>query len=262
MNDKNFIRILMNQHKFIKIFLVGILLSALTSTKPGISKPKIQGNDRKILKKTTSFLYAKDISHRVIGSKIVTKFAPKNSFGQKIALDKLARELGYDHFNWVNYVERDPYGISDRQGRVLSTPYNDPPQGGYAYDSADSLPFYWDMEACDRCKPHHHRKHSNNLKPDELVFQDFPADYRLQPGEAVEFVTSLVGVKKYDVANRTAEWDVLYTFRWNLTNPSPRRGQTSLVEMDVTLDRLSPTLLNTMKLDGAALSHYINGLGH
>ena len=238
MNDKNFIRVLMNQHKFIKILLVGILLSVLTGTKPGISKPKIQDNSRKLLKKTTSFLYARDISHRVVGSKIVTKFAPKNSLGQKIALDKLAIELGYDHFNWVNYVERDPYGISDRSGRTLSTPYNDPPKGGYAYDSADSLPFYWDIVNCDLCKPHHHRKHSNNLRANELMFHDFPADYRLQPGEAVEFVTSLVGVKKYDVANLTAEWEVLYTFRWNLTNPSPRRGQTSLVEMDVTLDRL------------------------
>ena len=251
----------MNQHKFIKIFLVGILLSALTGIKVSISEPNIQGKDRKFLKKTT-FLHAKNISHRVIGSKIVTKFSPRNSFGQKIALNKLAIELGYDHFNWVNYVEEDPYGISDRAGRALSTPYNDPPKGGYAYDSADSLPFYWDIVDCDRCKPHHHRKHSNNLKANELVFHDFPADYRLQPGEAVEFVTSLVGVKKYDVGNRTAEWDVLYTFRWQLTNPSPRRGQTSLVEKNVDLNKLPPALLNAMKLDGAALSYYINGLGH
>ena len=260
----------MNKHKFIKIFLVGILLSTLTGTKPSAGELKVRGSDRapqrirdrKLLKKTTDFLPAKNITHQVIDSKIITRFAPRDRSGKRIAIDKLASDLGYDHFNWVNYVERDPYGISDRAGRLLSTPYNDPPKGGYAYDSADSLPFYWDLMQCDRCKPRHHRKHSNNLKQDELVFHDFPADYRLQPGEAVEFATSLVGVKKYDVVNLTAEWEVLYTFRWQLTNPTPRRGQTSLVETDVELNNLSPVLRNAMRLDGATLSHYVNGLGH
>ena len=243
----------MNHNKLTKIFLVGILLSAFTNAKPNIGEQKNTGaNNYKLLKKDRSFIYNKNITHRVIDSRISTKFAPRNRSGQKIALDKLALDLGYDHFNWVNYVERDPYGISDRAGRALSTPYNDPPKGGYAYDSADSFPFYWDLVYCDRCRSHHHRKHSNNLKQDELIFQDSPADYRLQPGEAVEFVTSLVGVKKYDVAKRTAEWEVLYTFRWQLTNSSLGRGKTSLIETDVDLNKLSPILLNAMMLDGAA----------
>ena len=244
----------MNQNKLVKIFLVGTLLSVFTNVKPNIGEPKnAEANNYKMLEKKRGFIYAKNVTHQVIGSRIITRFAPRNSSGQKIALDKLALDLGYDHFNWVNYVERDPYGISDRTGRVLSTPYNDPPKGGYAYDSADNLPFYWDLVNCDLCQPHHHRKHSNNLKQDELVFQDSPADYRLQPGEAVKFITSLVGVKKYDLGNRTAEWEVLYTFRWHLTNPYPRHGQISLVETDIDLNKLSPVLLDAMKLDGAAL---------
>ena len=89
-----------------------------------------------------------------------------------------------------------------------------------------------------------------------MVFQDSPADYRLQPGEAIEFVTSLVGVNKYDVTNQIAEWEVLYTFRWQLTNPSPDRSQISLIETDVDLNKLSPVLIKTMMLDGAASITY------
>ena len=253
----------MNQNKLKKIFLISILLSMVTNAKPNVSEPEnTQTNNYKLLNKKHSFIYAKNITHQVVDSRIVTRFAPKNRSGYKIAPDKLASDLGYDHFNWVNYVERDPHGMSDRTGQALSTPYNDPPQGGYVYDSADSLPFYWDLVYCDRCKPHHHHKHSNNLKQNELIFQDSPADYRLQPGEAVEFVTSLVGVKKYDVTNRIAEWEVLYTFRWQLTNSSLGHSQISLIETDIDPDKLSPVLLNAMMLDGAALSHYINGLGH
>lgn len=253
MNIKSFNTLLMNQNKYLKIFIAGILLSSLTNTKPVVSQlQKAQTTNHKLRKKDRSFSYAKDITHEVIGSKIVARFAPTNELGQKLELDKLASDLGYDHFNWVNYVEQDPYGITDRVGRLLSIPYNDPPQGGYEYDFADRFPFYWDIVDCDRCKPHYHRQHSNNLKQDELTFQDSPADYRLQPGEAVEFVTSLVGVKQYDVANRTAAWEILYTFRWQLTNPYPSYGQTSLIEADITLDKLSPVLLNLMRRDGLA----------
>ena len=138
----------MSQNKLKKIFLVGILLSAFTNAKPNLSESKnTQANNYKLLDKKRSFIYAENVTHRVIGSRIITRFTPKNRSGQKIAPDKLALDLGYDHFNWVNYVERDPYGMSDRAGRVLSTPYNDPPLEGYIYDSADSLPFYqWTID--------------------------------------------------------------------------------------------------------------------
>ena len=241
----------MNKYKSIAILAIAVLLSAFSNIKTSVCESINTRIDRdKLLEKDRSFIYAKNITHQLIGSKITTKFAPKNSFGQAIDLDRLALDLGYDHFNWVNYVERDPYGITDRGGQQLSTPYNDPPKGGYHYDSADSLPFYWDLVNCDRCKPRHHRKHFHNLKQSELIFQDSPADYRLQPGEAVEFITSLVGVKKYDVTKHTAEWEVLYTFRWRLTNPHPNYSQVSLVQTDVAWHELSPLLLNAMRLDG------------
>lgn len=197
--------------------------------------------------------YDRDINHIFIGSKITTRFSPRNSQGEKIELHKLASELGYDHFNWVSYVEEDPHGIADVTGKQLSTPYNDPPRGGYHYDSADGLPFYWDVVECDRCKQRHHFQNDNNLKQFELVFEDAPADYRLRPGEAIEFITNLVGVKKIDSNTQEAEWDILHTFRWKLTNPRPDYSQVSLVDADVNLKQLSPLLLNTMLLDGATL---------
>ena len=145
------------KHKFIKILVLGILLSLLTKTESRSDEPyQIQSDQTKLLEKDRSFTYAKDITHQVFGSKISTKFSPKNHRGEKVDLNKLASDLGYDHFNWVSYVEQDPYGITDRIGRQLFTPYNDPPQGGYQYDSADRLPFYWDVVDCDRCKSYHH----------------------------------------------------------------------------------------------------------
>ncbi|MGL5943579.1 MAG: hypothetical protein ACRC2S_25085 [Waterburya sp.] len=198
-------------------------------------------------------VYSQAITHQVIGSRIVTKFAPKNSQGQNIDLNQLASSLGYDHFNWVNYVEKDPYGITNHTGQQLSTPYNDPPKGGYNYDRADELPFYWDLVNCDRCKQRHHFQNQNNLRQFELVFEDSPVDYRLQPGEAVEFVTHLVGVKNYDVQQQTANWEILYSFRWQLTNLRPNYSQVTLVETDVSLTQLSPVLLSAMQLDGIVL---------
>ncbi|MEM7594022.1 MAG: hypothetical protein AAF383_21360 [Cyanobacteria bacterium P01_A01_bin.83] len=198
-----------------------------------------------------SFTYSKHITHQFIGSRIITQFTPEDAQGQSINLNQLASSLGYDHFNWVNYVELDPYGIVDHQGQKLETPYNDPPQGGYRYAAADKLPFYWDLVKCDRCKPRHHIKHGRNSSQFKLVFDDSPSDYRLQPGEAVEFVTSLVGVKHYDPQQYQAEWDILHTFRWQLTNPRSNYSQVSLIESDVDSNSLSLLLLSRMQLDGA-----------
>lgn len=44
------------------------------------------------------------------------------SAGYIIKRNQLASSLGYDHFNWINYVEKDPYGITNHRGKQLSTP--------------------------------------------------------------------------------------------------------------------------------------------
>lgn len=240
---------------FLNIFVVSLFLS-LVGNKVSLSQPQAQQAQQLKSLGKEKFNYSQNIHHQLIGPRIITQFAPRNSQGDKIALDQLAAELGYDHFNWASYIVRDPYGIADRSGKTLSTPYNDPPQGGYQYDSADNLPFYWDLEQCQQCQPRHHWQNEHNLKPFELVFQDAPADYRLQRGEAIEFVTSLVGVKDYDADGKTARWEILHTYSWQLANPHPRMSQVSLLETDIPLHKLSPLLLSTMQLDGAEL---ING---
>ncbi len=242
---------------FFNIFALGILLSVLLKTKVSVCAPHAKRNsptDQLESLGKADFAYAQNITHQLIGSRIITQFTPKNSQGESIDLNQLASSLGYDHFNWASYVEKDPYGIKNQEGQKMHTPYNDPPQGGYLYDPADRLPFYWDLVECDRCKYRHHFQNSHNLKQFELVFQDAPADYRLQPGEAVEFVTHLVGVKQYDPQQHTAEWEILHTFRWKLTNPHPNFSRVSLIESDVALDQLSPSLLSMMQLDGAILN--------
>ena len=197
------------------------------------------------------FDYQRAIEHELVGSKIITKFAPKNSRGEEIYLSELSKALGYDHFNWVSYVESDPYGINDRSGRQLSTPYIDPPVGGYQYDAADKFPFYWDMVNCDSCIHRYNFQHPRNLAPSALTFLDAPTDYRLQPGEAIEFITNLVGVTSYNHQEQTAAWEVLHTFRWKLVNIAPNYNQVFLVDSDVTLDKLSPKLVTAMETDGA-----------
>lgn len=199
--------------------------------------------------------YKEAITLKTQGSRIVARFVPQKALNQKIKLKTLASMMGYDHFNWVSYVEEDPYGIADKSGQLLSTPYNDPPQGGYYYDGADEFPFYWDVVKCDRCHSRHHYHSPKITKEFELVFEDAPADYRLKAGESIEFVTHLVGVKSFDPQTKKATWDVLKTFKWKLSNPTPGKGSVSLVKGDVDLASLPQSLLMQMQADGATMSN-------
>ncbi len=236
-------------------FTTGILLCMSSAQNIAFGEPinHQKTNYLKPSKVDRNIVYSQDITHILIGARIITQFSPRDSQGKKIELNQLAFDLGYDHFNWVSYVEKDPHGILDRSGERMFTPYNDPPVGGYQYDRADRFPFYWDVVECDRCNERHHFQNHNNLQQFNLVFEDAPADYRLQPGEAVEFMTSLVGVKDIDSQQSRTEWEILHTFRWKLTNPRPDYSQVSLVDTNVNLDRLSPSLVNIMHLDGATL---------
>ncbi|MGD1919782.1 MAG: hypothetical protein ACFCAD_13365 [Pleurocapsa sp.] len=220
-----------------------------------INQQKI--NYRKPSKVNHNIVYSQDIIHILIGARIITQFTPRDSQGEKIKLDRLASDLGYEHFNWVSYVEKDPHGILDSLGKEMLAPYNDPPAGGYQYDRADRFPFYWDVVYCDRCNQRHHFQNYNNSQQFALVFEDAPADYRLQPGEAVEFMTNLVGVKHINLEQNKAEWEILHSFRWKLTNPRANHSQVSLTDTNVDLSKLHPTLIDTMISDGAAIPRAI-----
>jgi hypothetical protein len=210
-----------------------------------------KSNQDEYLKPVENTEFKPDVNLQFIGSRIIATFAPQNLQGEPLELAQLASSLDYDHFNWVNYVEKDPYGITNHSGQVLSAPYNDPPPGGYQYEAADELPFYWDMVQCDLCYARHYYYNPRFTKPFELVFEDVPSDYRLQPGEVIEFVTHLVGVKHYNLQTSQAQWDVINSFKWKLTNSPFGQGQVSLIEQNVDLTQLSPFLLIEMQADGA-----------
>ncbi len=218
------------------------------------SKLNVEENsgDRSI-ENINNSIFQDSLKIETMGARIIARFVPQNNLGQSIDLQTLAKSLGYDSFNWVSYVEQDPHGITNQKGQLLTTPYNDPPIGGYQYDAADQLPFYWDVEECHGCSPRHNYQHSLVTQQYQLVFEDIPSDPRLQPGEAIKFVTHLVGVKNYDLQNKTAEWDVLNTFRWQLTNLIPGRGWVSLTETNLELAKLPTLLLAEMQADGALL---------
>jgi hypothetical protein len=214
----------------------------------------IRQENTKQINQIATLPVAQTIDLKLNGSQIIAKFIPKNYHNQKISLNELASSLGYDHFNWVSYVSQDPYGIADKNGKPLATPYNDPPQGGYYYDSADHLPFYWDVDKCDRCSSRYYYKNPKITNDFELVFKDIPSDYRLKPGESIEFVTHLVGVESLDFQAGNARWQPLYTFKWKLTNSPLGEGIVSLIKENVNLSDLPLSLQNQMLIDGATFS--------
>ena len=249
----------------------------------------------KLNKSLQNFNFADYLVLRVSGSQIVARFAPLNRQKQALELDELAKKLGYKRFDWVNYVERDPHGIRDFQGRRLSLPYNDPPLGGYQYEAADYHPFYWDIEQCENCRSRHHYQHPKIKQKFALTFEDHPSDYRLRSGEAIEFVTHLVGVKsdatprphripqayrlqaqgkrkaepsqspsetmgqqpRHQESDRTkdrkSQWDVLTTFKWQLTNNAAGRGRVSLMGVNLSASELSPATLALIANDGGTV---------
>ncbi len=210
----------------------------------------------KISKNTLSiknFAFAEHIAVTLENSRILARFSPQDNQGKKIALKSLAATLGYKNFNWVSYVENDPYGIADKQGNKLSTPYNDPPLGGYQYDGADEFPFYWDIESCENCRSRHNYQHHQVVNQFELVFEDMPSDYRLKDDESIDFITHLVGVKSYQLTKKKAQWEVLTTFRWKLSNSPSGKGQVSLISFDINPQNLPPSLLSQIELDGGII---------
>lgn len=194
--------------------------------------------------------FDKHLSFSTVGSRILVKFSPRDPQKQPLALASLATSLGYRSFNWVNYVEKDPYGMTDYQGNLLSLPYNDPPPGGYQYDAADNYPFYWDIEQCENCHSRHNYQHPQVKQKFALNFEDYPSDYRLKEGETVEFITHLVGIKNYNLEQNQFSWDVLSTFKWQLTNDAAGRGQISLIAVDIPTSELSPSVLALIQNDG------------
>ena len=197
--------------------------------------------------------FGKLLTFSTIGSRIQVKFSPRDPHEQPLALQSLAATLGYQSFNWVNYVEKDPHGMTNHQNELLSLPYNDPPLGGYQYDAADNYPFYWDIEQCENCHSRHNYQHPKVKQKFALNFEDSPSDYRLKEGETVEFITHLVGVKNNNLEQNQFSWDVLSSFKWQLTNDAAGRGQITLIAVNLKTSELSPSILTQIQNDGGII---------
>ncbi len=207
--------------------------------------------------------FSKQLKITTSGSKITARFSSPSHIKQVATLDKLAKSLGYKTFDWVNYVVNDPHGIKDHQGQSLSTPYNDPPAGGYEYGAADKYPFYWDIETCENCLPRHSAKHPRNRQNSSLTFEDNPSDYRLQKGESVTFITHLVGRKvEKSSQGHHYKWDILSTFSWELTNTSTGVGKVALLSS--SSQALTPSMLTQIRQDGGSFlpTTYANKNSH
>ena len=192
----------------------------------------------------------------VTNSRILTRFAPLDLRQNPIAIEDLAKVMGYDDLHWVNYVETDPYGIDDYRGVPVVTPYSDPPPGGYQYDAADRYPFYWDLDRCHNCHNRHHYQHPLVRDKYVMTFEDSPTDYRLQPGETIDFVTHLVGVKASKSSQDEVSWEIITSFSWELTNTVQGKSQISLRETDVLSESFSPQLQSQITQDGGSLSSF------
>ena len=207
------------------------------------------------------------------GATIFAAFTPK--FG--LTVSEAANLCGYDHFNWYQVIDNDPYPLAARNNPSvpLTPPYIDPPLGGYASyppgHSDDNLPFYWDETGPTGTLYHY----KDNLTSTTVSFQDTPSEPQLKSGsplicsvvsllcpEYLGFNTSLVGI----LADNS--WDVLYSFSWKSnfngtvggvsvrsnTDPiDPNSGTGGIfdVVLDLNPEDIPESVLDLMEADGS-----------
>jgi hypothetical protein len=97
-----------------------------------------------------------------------------------LTMDEAAKQLEYEHFNWVSWVtfDNDPWRPSVH-GAQVNAPHLDPPHGGYDYQTLgdDSFDGYWNAE-----------KLKLFTTDRSLEFRDGPI---VTPGAVVRFKTAL-----------------------------------------------------------------------
>jgi hypothetical protein len=113
--------------------------------------------------------------------------------GPPPTLGAAAAACGEHHFNWFQVVTADNMPPNDANGNPLMPPYIDPPPGGYSFQWADNVPWYWDEHAPPPGTP--------NFDPALLLsaqsagavlnFADFPGG---TPGTNLSFRTWLVSL--------------------------------------------------------------------
>lgn len=172
-------------------------------------------------------------------------FSPDLAAALPSPLDSVAQILGYDHFNWINWVEYSPSNLvwTDLKGLTYTAPprFFDPPKGGWNYWPnplpADDLVFYWNEQGglspdYTLCGPAS-RCRARDLTT--LKFEDAPGDERLiqvRSDQFIAFTTELVGVH----ANGT--FDVLHNFTWT-SDFKPLSGTGGVIFRSFNLENLA-----------------------
>ena len=137
----------------------------------------------------------------------------------ELTLSEAAAVCGFSNFDWGQQITNFPYpsivDLADgTQLTSASTPFNDPPPGGYAYcitkfgTPCNQYPFYYDPDTQDTvfslvkhessaaplCLTPPPNTIVNVANPKTLCFRDAPADPYLPAGTFQAFATKLVGV--------------------------------------------------------------------
>jgi hypothetical protein len=114
-----------------------------------------------------------------------------SSTGNPASLAAAATACKEDHFNWYQVVTADNGKAVDASGNKLTAPYVDPPPGGYNFQWADNLPWYWDETTAPKgaknVDPSYYL--SNQVTKDTLKFFDNPTS-----SGNISFSTWLVSV--------------------------------------------------------------------
>lgn len=139
--------------------------------------------------------------------RIFATFSPVNSHNEPVKLKCLANALGFDYFNWVQWVVHDddpnrPYARKCEDGLCSwvqpQVPYLDPPRGGWNNqpNGDDDLDGFWNENEL-----------ASGLADEyTLRFWDDPT---VSPGYVVKFKTALAGVKgtKTTVIGSYFDWE-------------------------------------------------------
>jgi hypothetical protein len=147
---------------------------------------------------TMNFPYNSVIAHAVQLKTVLSDTAIQATFTPNYSLSlQSAAALGsFTEFDWVQQVVVDPYPPKMANGSAPSVPYFDPPEGGYLGQpsTAGDFPYYFNPTTIST------ETFSVNgvTHPVEtgtsLSFIDQPEEPKLQSGQYLEFVTSLVGI--------------------------------------------------------------------
>ncbi len=157
----------------------------------GASKLVVSDTASDIIKNSQIVVNPTDVTMKVT-------FSPTTSLGTPVTLNALAEAAGYDHFNWLSYVTYSPFPLHDRSGNLLSTPFFDPPLGGWYYTVADYKATFWNE---GENYPHDWYHLSSHTHSDSIDFEDTPSHDGFQPDNPDHhfvFYTSLVGVAPKD----------------------------------------------------------------